>query len=84
MVYNSEDCIVALLLWEACDEVHCNLLEWEGSLICSDLIKRHLLPVSDDLILLAVCTSLNVVGYPSAHSSPAAYFGGFSNGFVSS
>ncbi len=82
MVYDGEDCIVAFLLREAHDEIHCNLLEWGGSFFCIYLVEGCLLLMGEDLILLAVCTPFDVVHYPLMHTCPFAYFSGFSDGFI--
>jgi|SRR6266403_812217 len=83
MIYNGEDCIISFLLWESCDEVHCNLLKWKGSFFGGDLIQGRLLLISKDFVLLTVGTSLDIIRYPLAHTYPFVYFGSFPNGFIS-
>ena|SRR6266403_5922246 len=84
MVYDGEDCIVPSLLRKSGNQVHGNLLEWESSFTSCNAIEGCLLFVRDNLILLTVCTSLYVIGYPLTHSDPSSYFGGFLDGFISS
>ncbi len=40
--------------------------------------------MGEDLILLAVGTSFDVVWYPLAHAYPFVYFSSFPDGFISS
>jgi len=84
MVYDGEDCIMPILLGESYNEIHCNLLEGEGSFFSGDLIKGNFSLVSEDFVLLTVGTSFDIIGYPLVHAWPFKYFSSFPNGFVSS
>ena len=70
------------MLREACNEVHCNLLEGEGSFICCNTVKGYFCLMSEDLILLADCASFDAVCYPLVHACPRQDFCGFLDGFV--
>ncbi len=73
---------MSVMLREAHDEIHRDLLEGESSLFCRDAIKGCFCSVSEDLVLLADCTSFNIVCYPLAHACPWQDLCGFSDGFV--
>ena len=61
MVYDGEDCIMPILLGESYNEIHCNLLEGEGSFFRCDLIEGYFWSMSKDLVLLTDCASLGVI-----------------------
>ncbi len=84
MVYNGEDGVVPMLLWESCDKVCCDLLKWECIFVGRDTVEGYFLSVCNDLVLLAIGTSFYIVGYPLAHPYPAVYFSCFSDCFISS
>src|SRR5712671_158930 len=71
-------------LGKADDEVHGDLLEREGSWVSGDFVHRGVSAVSDDLVLLARCTSLNVLRDPRSHVWPPVVPLGLGNGFVAS
>ena|SRR5260221_12676626 len=70
MINDSEDGILSPYMWESCDEIHCDLLEGKGVFWGSDIVKGDSRPMSKVLILLAYCTTSNVIGDPGLHSFP--------------
>ncbi len=82
MVYDSEDHVMPILLWESCNKIHHNLLEGKCPFFSGNLVKGDFSSVSKDFVLLTVGASFDVIGYPLVHACPFEYLGGFSNGFV--
>ena len=70
MINNSEDSVLSLYIWKSCDEIHGDLLKGEGVFWGSDAIKGDSRPMSEILVLLAYCTSSNVISNPGFHSFP--------------
>ncbi len=75
---------MSVMLREAHDEIHRDLLEGESSLFCRDAIKGCFCSVSEDLVLLADCTSFDIICYPLTHPYPGQDFCDFSDCFISS
>src|SRR5712671_7233082 len=71
-------------LGKANDEIHGDLLERKGRWVGGDLVHRGASAVSDDLVLLTRCTSLNVLCDPRSHVWPPVVPLGFGDGFVTS
>src|SRR5712671_2018098 len=71
-------------LGKADDEVHGDLLEREGSRVSGNLVHCGASAVSDDLVLLARCTSLNILRDPCSHVWPPVVPLGLGDGFVTS
>ncbi len=84
MVNDGEDGILSSYIWKSCDEIHGNLLKGEGVFWGSDAIERNSRPMSKILVLLACCTSSNIIGDPGLHSSPFEMVLGLSEGLISS
>jgi hypothetical protein len=70
MVHNSEDSVFPIAYREACDEVHCYLLEGEGVVGHWDAVCRSACLMGDDFVLLTSRTSFYVVGDPRVHPLP--------------
>jgi len=70
MIDDSEDGVFSLYVWEPCDKVHGNLLEGEGVFWGSDMIEGDSGSMSKILVLLAYCTSSNVISNPGFHPFP--------------
>jgi len=60
MIDNGEDRVVVVGLGQTNDKVHGYLLEGQCRWIGRDFIHRWASAVSDNFVLLARCTSLNV------------------------
>src|SRR5712672_3124329 len=71
-------------LGKADDEIHGDLLERKGGWISGDFVQRGASAVINDFILLARCTSLNVLRDPCSHVWPPVVPLGLSNSFVAS
>src|SRR5713226_3268652 len=70
MVNNGKDGIFSLYAWESCDKIHGDLLKGEGVFRACDMVEGNSRPMSKILVLLAYCTSCNVVGDPGFHPFP--------------
>ena len=70
MVNNGEDGILSLYIWKSCDEIHGDLLEGKGIFWGSDTIEGDSRLMSKVLILLAYCTSSNIISDPGLHPFP--------------
>src|SRR5712672_2632151 len=71
-------------LGKANDEIHGDLLERKGGWVSGDFVHRGASAVSDDLVLLTRCTSLNIVRNPRSHVWPPIIPLGLSYGLVAS
>src|SRR5258708_7288365 len=70
MINDNEDGIFSPYMWESRNEIHCNLLEGKGVFQGSDMVERDSRLMSKVLILLAYCTSSNIIGDPGLHPFP--------------
>ena len=84
MIDYSENGVFAPYVWQASDQVHCDLLKWEGIFWGRDMVQRDSRSVRKVLVLLACCASCDVVGNPGFHSLPDQVILGLSEGLVSS
>src|SRR5712672_1066439 len=84
MVDDGEDRIVSIRFWESDNEVHSYLLERKGSRVCGDLVHRGTRAVSDDFVLLARRTPLDVLCDPGAHVWPPVHPLRLGDGFITS
>src|SRR5712671_6655779 len=71
-------------LGKADDEVHGDLLEREGSRVSGNLVHCGASAVSDNIVLLARCASLNILCDTCSHVWPPVVPLGLGNGFVTS
>src|SRR5216684_3952331 len=84
MIDYSENGVFTPYVWQASDQVHCNLLEWEGVFWGSDTVQGDSRSVCKVLVLLTCCAFCDVVGDPGFHPFPDQVILGLSKGFVSS
>ena len=70
MIHNSKDGIFSMVLGQSCDQVHCYLLKGEHIFLGCNLIQRDFSFISNVFVLLAYCTSFDVVSYSLAHALP--------------
>ena len=84
MVNDGEDGVLPFVHREPRNEVHCYLLEGEGLFVSCYAEQGNLFPVSYDFVLLADCTSFDVVGDPLVHPWPSWSLSCSSYRFVSS
>ena len=82
MIDDGEDGILSSYVWKSCDEIHSDLLKGEGVFWGSDTIERDSRLVSKVLVLLACCTSSNVIGDPCLHSCPPEVVLGLSESLI--
>jgi len=64
IVYNSQYCIKSLRFGKSCDQIQGYLCEWWGVFWNSDFVKWGFLYVREVFVLLAGCTSLDVLFDP--------------------
>jgi hypothetical protein len=79
-----QDGVLSLAWWESHYEVHGDLLEWECILWDCDAIQGYAWAMRIDFVLLACCTSLDVVSDPCVHASPLRDRMGLPYCFISS
>src|SRR5260370_2316902 len=70
VINDSENGIFSLYVWKSCDEIHCDLLKGKGIFWGSDMVKRDSRLMSKVLILLACCTSIDIISDPGFHPFP--------------
>jgi len=70
VINDGEDGIFSSYVWKSYDKIHSDLLEGEGIFWGSDMIEGDSRPMSKILVLLAYCTSSNIIGNPGLHPFP--------------
>jgi hypothetical protein len=70
MVDDHKDGVLSIAHGEACDEVHCYLLEGKGMVGRWNAVCGGTRFVGDDFVLLTSCASSYIVGYPRVHPLP--------------
>ena len=84
MVDYSENGVFTPYVWQTSDQVHCDLLEWEGVFWGGDMVQGDSRSVRKVLVLLTCCTSCDIVGDPGFHPFPDQSVLGLSESFISS
>ncbi len=84
MINDSEDGIFTPYVWQASDQVHCDLLEREGVFWGGDVVQGDSRSVCKVLVLLTCCAPCDVVGDPGLHPFPDQVFLGLSKGLIPS
>src|SRR5258707_12385375 len=84
MIDYSENGVFTAYVWQTSDQVHCDLVEWEGVFWGGDMVQGDSRSVRKVLVLLTCCTSCDIVGDPGFHPFPDQVILGLSTGFISS
>jgi hypothetical protein len=84
MVYDSQNCIVSVTLWEARDKIHRYVREWFGVDGRGDTKQWGFDAVGQVLVLLTCGASFDVFCYPRPGARPEVFFVYASDCFISS
>src|SRR5260370_28773871 len=84
MINDSENGIFPSYLWQTGDQIHGDLLERERVFWGSDSVKGDSRSMCQVFVLLARCTTGDIVGDPGLHSLPDQLVLGLSDGLIPS